>query len=158
MNSHKTPEFNARCCGKGIRISYSIKDIRHEVLIHKTQLRKHGFPSIYNEVTQLHNLRFIQQLELFLLLFYLQQANLHSPTIMKLRQVRVMVFNATFNNISAISWWSVLLVKEHGVPGVNQRPVASHWQTLSHNAVSSIAHLNGFWTHNVGGDRHWLQR
>jgi hypothetical protein len=63
---------------------------------------------------------------LFLFLFYLQQANLHSPTIMKLRQVRVMVFNATFNNISAISWWSVLLVKEHGVPGVNQRPIASH--------------------------------
>jgi len=102
MNSHKTPEFNTRCCGKGIRISYSIKDIRHEVLIHKTQLRKHGFPSIYNEVTQLHNLRFIQQLELFLFLFYLQQANLHSPIIMKLRQVRIMVFNATFNNISVI--------------------------------------------------------
>ena len=28
-----------------------------------------------------------------------------------------MVFNATFNNISAISWLSVLLVKETGVPG-----------------------------------------
>jgi hypothetical protein len=28
----------------------------------------------------------------------------------------VMVFNATFNNISAILWWSVLL-KEPGVPG-----------------------------------------
>ena len=27
-----------------------------------------------------------------------------------------MVFNATFNNISAISWWSVLLVEETGVP------------------------------------------
>ena len=26
--------------------------------------------------------------------------------------VRVMVFNATFNNISAILWWSVLLVEE----------------------------------------------
>jgi hypothetical protein len=26
--------------------------------------------------------------------------------------VRVMVFNATFNNISVISWWSVLLVEE----------------------------------------------
>ena len=26
------------------------------------------------------------------------------------------VFNATFNNISAISWQSVLLVKETGVP------------------------------------------
>jgi hypothetical protein len=25
-------------------------------------------------------------------------------------RVRVMVFNATFNNISVISWWSVLLV------------------------------------------------
>jgi hypothetical protein len=28
--------------------------------------------------------------------------------------VRVMVFNATFNYISAISWWSVLLVEEIG--------------------------------------------
>ena len=26
----------------------------------------------------------------------------------------VMVFNATFNNISVISWWSVLLVDETG--------------------------------------------
>jgi hypothetical protein len=30
--------------------------------------------------------------------------------------VVVMVFNATFNNISAIMWWSVLLVEETGVP------------------------------------------
>jgi hypothetical protein len=28
-----------------------------------------------------------------------------------------MVFNATFNNISVISWRSVLLVEEIGVPG-----------------------------------------
>jgi hypothetical protein len=28
-----------------------------------------------------------------------------------------MVFNATFNNISAISWWSVLLVEETRVSG-----------------------------------------
>ena len=27
-----------------------------------------------------------------------------------------MVFNATFNNISVISWWLVLLVQETGVP------------------------------------------
>ena len=27
-----------------------------------------------------------------------------------------MVFNATFNNISVISWWSILLVEETGVP------------------------------------------
>jgi hypothetical protein len=30
-----------------------------------------------------------------------------------------MVLNATFNNISVISWWSVLLVEEIGVPGEN---------------------------------------
>ena len=47
------------------------------------------------------------------------------------------VFNATFNNISVISWRSVVLVEETGVPAENQRPVASHWQTLSHNLVSS---------------------
>jgi hypothetical protein len=37
-----------------------------------------------------------------------------------------MVFNATFNNISVISWRSILLVEEAGGPGENQRPVASH--------------------------------
>jgi hypothetical protein len=31
-----------------------------------------------------------------------------------------MVFNATFNNISVISWLSVLLVEEVGVPAENQ--------------------------------------
>jgi hypothetical protein len=48
-----------------------------------------------------------------------------------------MVFNATFNNISVISLWSVLLVEESGVLSENHRPVQSHWQTLSHNVVSS---------------------
>jgi hypothetical protein len=33
-----------------------------------------------------------------------------------------MVLNATFNNISAISWRSVLLVEETGVLGENHRP------------------------------------
>jgi hypothetical protein len=31
----------------------------------------------------------------------------------------VMVFNVTFNNISVISWRSVLLVEEIGIPGEN---------------------------------------
>jgi hypothetical protein len=34
-------------------------------------------------------------------------------------RVRVMVFNATFSNISVISWLSVLLVEETRVPGEN---------------------------------------
>jgi hypothetical protein len=37
-----------------------------------------------------------------------------------------MVLNATFNNISAISCPSVLLIDETGVPGENHQPVASH--------------------------------
>jgi hypothetical protein len=36
---------------------------------------------------------------------------------------KFMLFNTTFNNISAISWWSVLFVEE---TGKNHRPVASH--------------------------------
>jgi len=48
-----------------------------------------------------------------------------------------MVFNATFNNISAISWLPVLLVEETREPVKNHRPVANYWQTLSHNVVSS---------------------
>ena len=44
-----------------------------------------------------------------------------------------MVFDATFNTILAISWRSVLLVKETGVPGENQR------QTLWHNVVPSTS-------------------
>ena len=63
-----------------------------------------------------------------------------------------MVFNATFNNISVISWWSVLLVEENVVPGENQRPFASHRQTLSLNVESSIPCPSGFRTHNLSGD------
>jgi len=37
-----------------------------------------------------------------------------------------MVLNATFNNISVISWSSVLLVEETVVPGEKHRPAARH--------------------------------
>jgi hypothetical protein len=37
-----------------------------------------------------------------------------------------MVLNATFNNISAILWQSVLLVEETEIPGENFQPAASH--------------------------------
>ena len=42
-----------------------------------------------------------------------------------------MVFDTTFNNIS------VLLVEETRVHRENHQPVVSHWQTLSHNVVTS---------------------
>jgi hypothetical protein len=40
--------------------------------------------------------------------------------------VRVMVFNATFNNNSVMSWRSVLLVEETEYPEINHRPAACH--------------------------------
>jgi hypothetical protein len=57
---------------------------------------------------------------------------------------RFMVFNATFNNISVISWQSVLLVEETGVPGENL------WQvTDKHYYI-----MNEVQTHNFSGDGH----
>ena len=44
------------------------------------------------------------------------------------------MFNATFINISVISWRLVLLVEEIGEPGENQK-------TLSDNVVSSTPRL-----------------
>ena len=64
----------------------------------------------------------------------------------KLAWIEVMVFNATFNNISVISWRSVLLVEE---TGENHQPVTSQWQTLSHYVVLSTPRLGGIQTHNV---------
>ena len=37
-----------------------------------------------------------------------------------------MMFKATINNISVISWLSVILVEVTGVPGDNHQPDASH--------------------------------
>ena len=63
--------------------------------------------------------------------------------------VCLMVFDATFNNIPVISRRSVLLVEETGRPGENHWPVASHWQTLSHNAgMIPLYNLRPLW---------WLQ-
>ena len=63
--------------------------------------------------------------------------------------VCLMVFNATFNNIS-------VLVEETGGPGENHRPVASHWQALSHNVLHLA--LIEIQIHNISGDSHCLHR
>ena len=49
-------------------------------------------------------------------------------------KVRFMVFNATFNNISVISWQSVLLVEETRVPRENHQPVTKFITTYTISA------------------------
>jgi hypothetical protein len=55
-----------------------------------------------------------------------QTSGLSSRPLIYLDGLGCMVFNATFNNISVISWQSLLLVEVTGGPGENHRPVASY--------------------------------
>ena len=65
---------------------------------------------------------------------------------------RLVVFKASFNNMSAISWRSDFFVDDTGGPGENHRPFASHGQMLSHIVVHLA--LIDIRTHNTSGDRH----
>jgi len=47
----------------------------------------------------------------------------------------VMMFEDNFFTISAMPWWSLLLLKETWVPDTNHKPCASHWQTLWNKVV-----------------------
>ena len=49
----------------------------------------------------------------------------------------VMGFNATFNNISVISWWSVFLLEETGERRRKPQNYRKSLTNFSHNIVSS---------------------
>ena len=53
-----------------------------------------------------------------------------------------MVFNNTFNNISVISWQSVLLVEETRVVSTQRKPPTCHKSLtiISHSVVSITSH------------------
>ena len=72
--------------------------------------------------------------------------------------LRIMGFNATFNNISVISRRSVILVEENGVPGENYRPATSHEQTLLYKYMRSTCRLERESNLQCSGERHWLHR
>ena len=78
------------------------------------------------------------------------------PDLVKI--VRVMVFNATFNNTSVISWWLVSLVCETGVPEktTDLSQVADKLDhMLSYRVYLAIREIR---THNVIVDSHRLHR
>jgi hypothetical protein len=68
--------------------------------------------------------------------------------------IMVMLFNATFNNISVYHgfqfyWWRKLEYPEKTTDLLHTTD-----KTLSHNVESSAPHMSAIQTHNVSGDRY----
>ena len=116
--------------------SLGIKQHLHQIILkvdYLTEKKETHNNSIQKEIIKL---------EIWLLCWKRNSVAIEHVLRFFIPRVRVMVFNATFNNISVILWRLVLLVEENGVPRESHRPAtSSYWQTLSHNVVSSTPRL-----------------
>ena len=87
---------------KGIQITYPSSQHRKEITVNTDEEEESSLWGVLNLVYSVR--KFTRYLILLL----------------------AMVFIATFNNISAILWRSVLLMEENEVSAKNHQPVASH--------------------------------
>ena len=62
------------------------------------------------------------------------------PTNIHFHEYSIFFSNHEIGDLTNMWWWSVVLVEEIGAPRENQQLSASHWQTLSHNVVSSTSY------------------
>ena len=65
-----------------------------------------------------------------------------------------MVFDATINNIAVISWRSVLLVEEIGVPEKTTDLSQVTDKLISQSVVNLTININSVRTRNLSGNRH----
>ena len=83
---------------------------------------------------------------------YMQHWEKYDKYILAVALIELEIWRLTpLLTILQFYWWNKI-----AGPGENIGPVASHWQTLSHNVVHLV--LNEIHTHNISGDKHWLHK